>query len=57
MTQLAAGSGEPRVQPLTERELEGYRKLAIEIYTHAIAGLSENDFILAAKITPLADQP
>jgi 4a-hydroxytetrahydrobiopterin dehydratase len=30
--------------------LEGYRKLAIEIWTHAIGGLSENDFILAAKI-------
>jgi len=30
--------------------LEGYRKVWIEIYTHAIGGLSENDFILAAKI-------
>ncbi len=30
--------------------LEGYRNLAIEIWTHAIGGLSENDFILAAKI-------
>ena len=30
--------------------LEGYRKVAIEIWTHAISGLSENDFILAAKI-------
>lgn len=27
-----------------------YGKLIIEIYTHAINGLSENDFILAAKI-------
>lgn len=33
--------------------LEGYRNLAIEIYTHAIGGLSENDFILAAKIDRL----
>jgi 4a-hydroxytetrahydrobiopterin dehydratase len=33
--------------------LEGYRKLAIEIWTHAIGGLSENDFILAAKIDEL----
>lgn len=33
--------------------LEGYRKVAIEIYTHAIGGLSENDFILAAKIDQL----
>ena len=30
--------------------LEGYRKLWIELWTHAIGGLSENDFILAAKI-------
>jgi 4a-hydroxytetrahydrobiopterin dehydratase len=30
--------------------LEGYRKVAIELWTHAIGGLSENDFILAAKI-------
>ncbi len=30
--------------------LEGYRNVWIEIWTHAISGLSENDFILAAKI-------
>ena len=30
--------------------LEGYRNVTIEIYTHAIGGLSVNDFILAAKI-------
>jgi 4a-hydroxytetrahydrobiopterin dehydratase len=30
--------------------LEGYRNITIEIWTHAIGGLSENDFILAAKI-------
>jgi 4a-hydroxytetrahydrobiopterin dehydratase len=33
--------------------LTGYRNVAIEIYTHAIGGLSENDFILAAKIDRL----
>jgi len=33
--------------------LEGYRNLRIEIWTHAIGGLSENDFILAAKIDQL----
>jgi 4a-hydroxytetrahydrobiopterin dehydratase len=33
--------------------LEGYRKVTIEIWTHAIGGLSENDFILAAKIDRL----
>ena len=33
--------------------LTGFRKLAIELSTHAIGGLSENDFILAAKIEKL----
>jgi 4a-hydroxytetrahydrobiopterin dehydratase len=30
--------------------LVGYRNVSIELWTHAIGGLSENDFILAAKI-------
>lgn len=30
--------------------LTGYRHLRIDLTTHAIDGLSENDFILAAKI-------
>lgn len=30
-----------------------YNKLKIELWTHAIKGLSENDFILAAKIDEL----
>jgi 4a-hydroxytetrahydrobiopterin dehydratase len=30
--------------------LSGYRNVWIELWTHAIGGLSENDFILAAKI-------
>ncbi len=33
--------------------LEGFRNVAVEIWTHAIGGLSENDFILAAKIDAL----
>ena len=33
--------------------LTGYRKVRIEISTHAIGGLSENDFILAARINDL----
>jgi len=33
--------------------IEGYRNVSIEIWTHAIGGLSENDFILAAKIDSL----
>ena len=34
--------------------LEGYRNVSIELWTHAIGGLSENDFILAAKIDRLS---
>ncbi len=30
--------------------IEGYRNVSVELWTHAISGLSENDFILAAKI-------
>jgi 4a-hydroxytetrahydrobiopterin dehydratase len=33
--------------------LVGYRNVTIEICTHALGGLSENDFILAAKIDML----
>lgn len=38
--------------------IAGYRNVAIELWTHAIGGLSENDFILAAKIdqVPVATQ-
>jgi 4a-hydroxytetrahydrobiopterin dehydratase len=32
-----------------------YRQVDVVIWTHAIGGISENDFILAAKITPLAE--
>jgi 4a-hydroxytetrahydrobiopterin dehydratase len=33
--------------------LVGYRNVAIDLWTHAIGGLSENDFIVAAKIDQL----
>ena len=33
--------------------IERYRNVRVELYTHAIGGLSENDFILAAKIDSL----
>jgi 4a-hydroxytetrahydrobiopterin dehydratase len=33
--------------------LEGYRNVWVELWTHTIGGLSENDFILAAKIDRL----
>lgn len=32
-----------------------YGKVGVELWTHAIGGLSENDFILAAKIDLLAN--
>lgn len=31
-----------------------YSKVQVELWTHAILGLSENDFILAAKIDEIA---
>jgi 4a-hydroxytetrahydrobiopterin dehydratase len=49
-----------RIAELSEAEghhpdlhLTGYRNLKIELTTHAISGLSDNDFILAAKIDAL----
>lgn len=49
-----------RISTIAEKEdhhpdihLTGYRRLRIDLSTHAIGGLSENDFILAAKITKL----
>jgi len=33
--------------------IEGYRNVSVELWTHAIGGLSENDFIVAAKIDRL----
>ena len=49
-----------RVGQIAEKEdhhpdlhLTGYRNVAIEMTTHALGGLSENDFILAAKIDTL----
>ena len=49
-----------RLAPIAEAEdhhpdlhLTNYRRLTIELSTHAIGGLSENDFILAAKLDQL----
>jgi 4a-hydroxytetrahydrobiopterin dehydratase len=33
--------------------IEGYRNVRVALSTHAIGGLSENDFIMAAKIDAL----
>lgn len=38
-----------------DMHLTGYRNVLIELTTHAIGGLSENDFILAAKIDAAAE--
>jgi 4a-hydroxytetrahydrobiopterin dehydratase len=49
------------IAALAEREqhhpdlhVEGYRRLSVELTTHAIGGLSMNDFFLAAKIDQIA---
>lgn len=49
-----------RIADIAEKEnhhpdlhLIRYRRLRVELSTHAIGGLSENDFILAAKIESL----
>jgi len=36
-----------------DMKLHGYKNVTVTLSTHAIAGLSENDFILAAKIDQL----
>ena len=34
-----------------------FRKVTVELYTHSISGLSENDFIVAAKIEEIIKEP
>ena len=53
-----------QIAPVAEAEahhpdlhLTSYRRLTIELSTHAIGGLSENDFILAAKLNQLLSAP
>ncbi len=48
VAQLAEDEGHHPDLHLTE-----YRQLSLELWTHAIGGLSENDFIMAAKIDDL----
>jgi len=51
--------GQLRLQPhglVHSTSIDGdtaYRNVTVEIWTHALGGLSENDFILAAKIDRL----
>lgn len=49
LLQIAADIAEQE-QHHPDLHLTGYRLVRIELTTHAIGGLSENDFILAAKI-------
>ena len=34
-----------------------WNRVKLELFTHAIGGLSENDFIMAAKISELEEEP
>ncbi len=52
-----------RIGTLAEREdhhpdlhLVNYREATVELWTHTVKGLTQNDFIMAAKINTL-DQP
>src|SRR5262249_41079458 len=49
----ARRAGHPPPPPPPGLHLVGYRNVAVEIWTHAVGGLTENDFILAAKIDQL----
>ena len=56
-SQAQCKEGMNRIADVAESEqhhpdlhLTGYRNVRIDLMTHAIGGLSENDFIVAAKI-------
>ena len=57
---LDAMSFANKITPIVEAEghhpdlLVGWGKVGVELSTHSIGGLSENDFILAAKIDAIA---
>lgn len=53
MNQIADLAEQEQHHP--DLHLTGYRHLEVVLTTHAIGGLSENDFIVAAKIDPLVD--
>jgi 4a-hydroxytetrahydrobiopterin dehydratase len=37
--------------------IHGWNRVRIEFFTHAIQGLSENDFIMAARVSEALPQP
>ena len=53
LNQIAALAETEQHHP--DLHLTGYRNLGIELTTHAIDGLSMNDFVLAAKIDQALD--
>ncbi|HAK94930.1 MAG TPA: pterin-4-alpha-carbinolamine dehydratase [Planctomycetes bacterium] len=53
MTEIASLAEEEGHHP--DIHLTGYRKLRIDLSTHAIGGISMNDLIMAAKIDALSD--
>ena len=53
-TKVAALAEEEGHHP--DLHLEGYRQVKIVLWTHAVGGLTDNDFILAAKINELPIQ-
>ncbi|WP_182866232.1 4a-hydroxytetrahydrobiopterin dehydratase [Rhodopirellula sp. JC639] len=54
VNQIAEIAEEQQHHP--DLHLTGYRHLEIVLTTHAIGGLSENDFILAAQIDRMLDE-
>ncbi len=59
-TYIAAMDFANKITPIAEAEGHhpdlaiGWGRLSVELTTHSIGGLSENDFILAAKIDKIA---
>ena len=51
---LKVGAVAEQEQHHPDLHLTGYRNAAVELTTHAIGGLSANDFIVAAKIDKLS---
>lgn len=49
----AVGAVAEEEQHHPDLHLASYRNVRIEIWTHAVGGLTENDFVLAAKIDRL----
>eukprot|EP00182_Erythrolobus_australicus_P003797 CAMPEP_0185834132 /NCGR_PEP_ID=MMETSP1353-20130828/4473_1 /TAXON_ID=1077150 /ORGANISM="Erythrolobus australicus, Strain CCMP3124" /LENGTH=169 /DNA_ID=CAMNT_0028532509 /DNA_START=88 /DNA_END=595 /DNA_ORIENTATION=+ len=60
---LSAIDAIKRIAPIAENEghhpdlhLTDYKKLKVELWTHALGGLTDNDFIMAIKIDTILDR-